>query len=98
MFSRTTTDILRHPAQGTDISVVVRENKLFIFYQKAQIIYILSKVKLLRHKAHICRSPRKQIIYILSKVKLLRHPAQGTDISVVVRENKLFIFYQKLNY
>ena len=30
--------------------------------------------------------------------KLLRHPAQGTGISVVVRENKLFIFYQKLNY
>jgi hypothetical protein len=41
---------------------------------------------------------RKQIIYILSKVKLLRCPAQGTGISVVVRENKLFIFYQKLNY
>jgi hypothetical protein len=39
-----------------------------------------------------------QIIHILSKVKLLRYPAQGTGISVVVRENKLSIFYQQLNY
>ena len=27
-----------------------------------------------------------------------KHPTQGTGISVVVRENKLFIFYQKLSY
>ena len=32
------------------------------------------------------------------KVKLLRYPAQGTGISVVVRDYKLFSLYKKLNY
>ena len=61
--------------------------KIIHFKQKPCLLFIVG-----------CRSPRKQIIYILSKVKLPRYPAQGTGISVVDRENKLFIFYQKLNY
>ena len=55
-----------------------------------------TKISCTRH-GHISRSPRNKLFkFQCKKLKLLRYPAQGTGISIVVRETHYLSFNVKI--